>query len=455
MAHSHNQFRRGQVWYVDDNYKALGSIQGKSRPYLVVSNDLCNKHSPVIHMAPLTSQNKKNNQPTHVKFFNPRMKQDNWILLEQVMPKSVPDIENVSTYHYTLSNDVMAEVDKAIAIQFGIRSFGIDTSEFEVLLDMVVEQKIAQINESTQSMLDARVSRYVETLLDKVANAGKIPEPEEYQPGDDVLQLVQELPTAAEVEDDTSEKQHDSDGEDVAGVLTIPEGVSETSFEQSSEPVSTPEDTQETPNDQKSQTHVPVVDSGKPKSARSKDRKSAIDKFNAKWGTTNTSTSEDKKLDSNSSAPETIVITRPEISYTKSGRIRWTDELKRQFLDDVGCYDIDKVGELWDIEKPCIYSYKYKFTKDLANKSAPTKESTPEENSEPTNVSDVGTAPEPEVTKPKRKGRPSKVREIPDDATRAAMLSDYDSMPLSRFMRKYKIYSKAKAVELAAQLRTK
>lgn len=44
---------------------ALGSEQTNKRPCVVVSNELCNKHSPTIIIMPLTTKDSKRNIPTH------------------------------------------------------------------------------------------------------------------------------------------------------------------------------------------------------------------------------------------------------------------------------------------------------------------------------------------------------------------------------------------------------
>ena len=43
-----------------------GSLQEGRRPILIISNDLANKHSPVVTIVPLTSKLRKNPLPTHV-----------------------------------------------------------------------------------------------------------------------------------------------------------------------------------------------------------------------------------------------------------------------------------------------------------------------------------------------------------------------------------------------------
>lgn len=160
-------FKRGQVWYVNDNRKNIGSIQGKSRPYLVVSNDKCNTSSPVIHMAPITTQD-KTDLPTHVTIYDPYRRNTQTILVEQTMPKSVPDISPIAEYRYSLTEEKMIEVDKALAVQFGIQYGGVSMDDFEVLLDMLKDQKIAQIRAEADKLNTARASAYVDKLMEAV-----------------------------------------------------------------------------------------------------------------------------------------------------------------------------------------------------------------------------------------------------------------------------------------------
>lgn len=58
---------RGEIWLVDLP-ESKGSIQAKLRPCVIVSNNMANRFSPVIHVCPISSKvNKKNNFPTHVE----------------------------------------------------------------------------------------------------------------------------------------------------------------------------------------------------------------------------------------------------------------------------------------------------------------------------------------------------------------------------------------------------
>ena len=164
-------YRRGQVWFINDNVESKGSIQCKSRPYLVISNDRCNAYSTVIHMAPITSK-VKGDYPTHV-LYKDMDEIPHTILIEQITPKSVPHIKRNSRYMYTLSDDVIGKVDEAILRQFGILS---RRKKYDEYLDSTIDSSISLIesaasleesegDESRSSQIDkfnSRMSKYKE-----------------------------------------------------------------------------------------------------------------------------------------------------------------------------------------------------------------------------------------------------------------------------------------------------
>ena len=56
---------RGDIVYVHIG-DSTGSEWRKDRPAIIVSNNLCNKHSPVIEVVYTTTKRRKNLLPTHV-----------------------------------------------------------------------------------------------------------------------------------------------------------------------------------------------------------------------------------------------------------------------------------------------------------------------------------------------------------------------------------------------------
>ena len=47
------KFKRGDIYYANLN-PVIGSEQGGTRPVLIISNDVGNKHSPTVIVAPIT-----------------------------------------------------------------------------------------------------------------------------------------------------------------------------------------------------------------------------------------------------------------------------------------------------------------------------------------------------------------------------------------------------------------
>ena len=78
------KIKRGNV-FIADLDPTVGSEQYGRRPVVILSNDLNNKYSPTILVAPLTKILKKTKLPTHIMIIkNYFLKYDSLILLEQI-----------------------------------------------------------------------------------------------------------------------------------------------------------------------------------------------------------------------------------------------------------------------------------------------------------------------------------------------------------------------------------
>ena len=75
---------RGDIFLANLN-PVKGSEQGGKRPVVIIQNDVGNKYSPTVIVAPITSRiRKKANMPTHVPLNNDALKQNSQVLLEQI-----------------------------------------------------------------------------------------------------------------------------------------------------------------------------------------------------------------------------------------------------------------------------------------------------------------------------------------------------------------------------------
>ena len=110
--------RRGDIYYADLN-PVIGSEQGGTRPVLIISNDIGNRHSPTVIVAAITSRvHTKAKLPTHtaIRDFE-GLNKDSIILLEQIR---TIDKKSLQEYIGMLSESEMARVDKALAISVSL-----------------------------------------------------------------------------------------------------------------------------------------------------------------------------------------------------------------------------------------------------------------------------------------------------------------------------------------------
>ena len=110
--------KRGDIYYAELN-PVIGSEQGGTRPVLIVSNDIGNRHSPTVIVAAITSRvHTKAKLPTHtaIRDFE-GLNKDSIILLEQIR---TIDKKRLQEYIGMLSESEMARVDKALAISVSL-----------------------------------------------------------------------------------------------------------------------------------------------------------------------------------------------------------------------------------------------------------------------------------------------------------------------------------------------
>jgi len=112
--------KRGDIFYADLN-PVVGSEQGGTRPVLVISNDIGNRHSPTVIVAAITSRvHTKAKLPTHtaVNDFE-GLDKDSIILLEQIR---TIDKQRLKQHMGMMPENIMARVDKALAISISLNN---------------------------------------------------------------------------------------------------------------------------------------------------------------------------------------------------------------------------------------------------------------------------------------------------------------------------------------------
>ena len=110
--------KRGDIYYAELN-PVIGSEQDGTRPVLIISNDIGNKPSPTVIIAPITSRiHTKAKLPTHtlIKDFD-GLDKNSIILFEQIR---TIDKQRLREYLGTLDRRFIHYADKALAISIGL-----------------------------------------------------------------------------------------------------------------------------------------------------------------------------------------------------------------------------------------------------------------------------------------------------------------------------------------------
>lgn len=112
------EIKKGDVYYASLN-PIVGSEQDGERPVVVVQNNLANKHSPTIIVAPITTVLKRMELPTHIHISKNRfLKKDSMILVEQIR---AIDKKRLKAYLGHLKPEQMKLVDNAIVNVFELK----------------------------------------------------------------------------------------------------------------------------------------------------------------------------------------------------------------------------------------------------------------------------------------------------------------------------------------------
>lgn len=110
--------KRGDVWWCDFS-TGVGREQSGLRPAIIVSNKMCNEHSSIVTVVPLTTAT-KTLLPCHVELTGndcKGLRKPNTALCEQVR---TVDKGRLKDYVGKLEMASMKKVDTALAVQVGI-----------------------------------------------------------------------------------------------------------------------------------------------------------------------------------------------------------------------------------------------------------------------------------------------------------------------------------------------
>ncbi|WP_243343112.1 type II toxin-antitoxin system PemK/MazF family toxin [Anaerococcus sp. AGMB09787] len=112
------KIKRGDLFYADLS-PVVGSEQGGVRPVIIVQNNIGNKYSPTIIIAPITSQLNKAKLPTHVKLKGNEygLPKNSVALLEQLR---TIDKRRLRDKIGSFDKDIMDKINNAIEISLDL-----------------------------------------------------------------------------------------------------------------------------------------------------------------------------------------------------------------------------------------------------------------------------------------------------------------------------------------------
>ena len=111
------ELKRGAI-YIVNLPDSRGSIQSKQRPCVLVSNNLANHHSGVLHICPISSVTTKSKLPTHINISRDcGLLRDSIALCEQTMLVTKDVIMNQVGF---CDEETMNRINRGIAIQFSL-----------------------------------------------------------------------------------------------------------------------------------------------------------------------------------------------------------------------------------------------------------------------------------------------------------------------------------------------
>ena len=112
------RYLRGGIYIVDFN-PVRGSEQGGMRPAIILQNDIGNRYSPTVIVAPITSREKPV-LPVHLPIYGvPALEPRSLVLLEQVR---TIDKSRIGKYLGLVDDELMRTIDSVVSVSLGIHS---------------------------------------------------------------------------------------------------------------------------------------------------------------------------------------------------------------------------------------------------------------------------------------------------------------------------------------------
>jgi mRNA interferase MazF len=159
---------RGDIHYIMEG-KTTGSEQHAGRPAIIVSNDKCNAHSPVVEVVFLTTS-PKTDLPTHVTIRS--TSRTSIALCEQITSVST---ERLGDYVTTCSEQEMSVIDSALLVSLALNPKPVPSKSKETEVSserkLIEEDLRAQLKTAVieREMYKTMYDKLIENILDRRA----------------------------------------------------------------------------------------------------------------------------------------------------------------------------------------------------------------------------------------------------------------------------------------------
>lgn len=148
-----SEIKRGEIYYIERDYKTTGSEQIAGRPAIIVSNNKNNENSTTVEVVYLTTQPKAD-LPTHVTVRGTG--KGSIALCEQITTVST---ERIGSFSGICNKQEMEAIDTALLISLGISC----EPQKEKVVEVVKEVPVEVVKEVPAERSDTMTCKNAET----------------------------------------------------------------------------------------------------------------------------------------------------------------------------------------------------------------------------------------------------------------------------------------------------
>ena len=165
------KYKRGQIWWYRTGDNFNGSIQGKTRPVIIMSNDAANKNSGCLLAIPCTSAEKKK-MYTHTSFYI-----DN--ILSTALAENMLSInkDKLGDYIGSVDDELLAQLEFNVRVALGLEQ--IPNESVEKLGQMEPEDKTMSLSDNISPVRTVYEERLKATVVRK--KYGKMSEEDKHR----------------------------------------------------------------------------------------------------------------------------------------------------------------------------------------------------------------------------------------------------------------------------------